>query len=65
MGCRLAGSDNANDSVIFTRGIAMYNNEDRDRTHHSQSVPTLLAVFEPIRHDDMQRVVPDFFRQFE
>lgn len=43
----------------------MYNNEDRDRTHHSQSVPTLLAVFEPIRHDDMQRVVPDFFRQFE
>lgn len=43
----------------------MHHNEYHHSTHHSQRMPALFTVFKPVRHDNMQRVGPDFSRKLE
>jgi len=43
----------------------MNNYQESDRANHSNGMPTLLRIFKAIRDDDMQRIVPNAFREVE
>jgi hypothetical protein len=43
----------------------MNDDEDCQLTHHPDRVPPLLAINYPIRHNYMQRIIPNAPRQLE
>src|ERR1700677_3316699 len=62
---RFPCSDNANPPIVCYSGIDMNNYQESDRANHSNGMPTLLRIFKAIRDDDMQRIVPNAFREVE
>jgi len=58
-------SNNANSLVVRYYGIDVNNYQHGDCANHADGMPTLLCIFKAIRNDNMQRIVPNAFREVE
>lgn len=43
----------------------MNNNHDDDCADHTNRMPSLLSIFDPIRNDDMQGIIPNALSELE
>jgi hypothetical protein len=57
-GC-LSGAYNTDSVIILGIRIGMDHKHYRDGPNKSDRMPSLLVTLEPIRQDDMRRIIPD------
>jgi hypothetical protein len=62
---RFSRSDNAHPLIVGYSGINVNDDQDGDCANHADGMPTLLRIFKAIRHDDMQRIVPNALCEVE
>ena len=65
MRCRFPGSNDPNTFIIITIRISMNNQQDDYGFDHPDRMPSLLTVFEPVRHDQKKRVIEDSLGEIE
>ncbi|ESZ25682.1 hypothetical protein X734_18335 [Mesorhizobium sp. L2C084A000] len=57
MRCRFPSTNDPNPFFIFATGVGMHNQQYRDSLNHPDRVPSLLTIFKPVRHDEMERII--------
>lgn len=62
---RPSGADDPHQGFIVGIRIRVDHNQDRNWPDHPDGVPPLFPIFEPIRHNDVQGIVPDRLGEVE
>ena len=65
MGCGAPCANDADMAFIIGHGVSVNRNQNCYRTHDTNRMPALFPVYKAIRQNDMQRIIPDLFREFE
>ena len=60
MRCRLSGAYDPYPVLILRIWIGVNDQQKSDRANHANDMPALLSILDPIREDDVQRIVPTF-----
>lgn len=53
----LSGAYDPHPILVPRIGIGVNHKQQDDRPDNSDGVPALLSVFDPVRQDDMQRII--------
>lgn len=62
---RFSGADNPNPFFIFEIRVCGHNEQNQQHLDHPNRMPSLLPIFEPVRHDEMKRIVEDALCKIE
>jgi hypothetical protein len=65
MRCRFPRTNNTNSFFIFAIRISVDNHQDHYGLDHPDRVPSLLTILEPVRHDEMKRIVEHLLGEIE
>jgi hypothetical protein len=62
---RLSSADDADQELIIGIWVGVNYDQDHNAPYDPDSMPPLLAVLEPVRDNQMKRIVPDKSCGFE
>ena len=65
MTCRLSGAYDPYPVLILRIWIGVNDQQKSDRANHANDMPALLSILDPIREDDVQRIVPNLLGNIE
>lgn len=62
---RFSGADNPNPLFIVEIRVCVHNEQNHQPLDHPNRMPSLLPILEPVRHDEMKRIVEDILCEIE
>lgn len=62
---RFSGADNPNPFFIVEIRVCVHNEQNHQHLNHPDRMPSLLPIFEPVRHDEMKRIIEDALCKIE